>query len=107
MAEVRVEVIPEEVKNWYWKQVQKITIGSFIAWLIVAIILPVLAPSFRGVVIGSLPPLHWYIPAFISIVLGILIIFAYAYVMNRLDEKLRRKITESKLGSVTRSREGL
>ncbi|AFA39442.1 putative solute:sodium symporter small subunit [Pyrobaculum oguniense TE7] len=92
MKEVTTTAVSEEVKQWYWKKVQMITIISFIAWLIVAIVLPASAPSFKGVAIGSLPPLHWYIPAFISIVLGIAIIFIYALVMNKLDEELRRRV---------------
>ena len=93
MAALEKEVeIPEEVKRWYWRRLLSLTMGTFVAWFIVAIVLPVSAPAFKGVVIGSLPPLHWYIPAFISIVLGIVIIFVYAYLATRLDEELRRRV---------------
>lgn len=45
---------------------------------------------FRGVRIGSLPPLHWYVPAFIVIVAGILAIFAYAAYMDKVDREFMR-----------------
>jgi len=84
--------IREEVKQWYWRRLLSLTMGTFVAWFIVAIVLPASAPAFKGVVIGSLPSLHWYIPAFISIVLGIVIIFVYAYLATKLDEELRRRV---------------
>jgi len=84
--------VQEEVKRWYWRRLLSITIGMFVAWFIVAIVLPASAPAFKGVVIGSLPSLHWYIPAFISIVLGIVIIFVYAYLATKLDEELRQRM---------------
>lgn len=92
MAETKVETIPADVKNWYWGKLQKITIISFIAWLIIAVVLPVWAPLFKGVSIGNLPPLHWFIPTFVSIVAGIIIIFAYSYIMEKLDIELRTKV---------------
>ncbi|MEN3048533.1 MAG: DUF4212 domain-containing protein [Candidatus Caldarchaeales archaeon] len=49
---------------------------------------------FRGIRIGSLPPLHWYVPAFIVIVVGILAIFAYAAYMDRVDREFLKLVRE-------------
>lgn len=59
-----------------------------IIWLIIAVIIEIPNPYwFRGIRIGSLPPLHWYVPAFIVIVAGIIAIFAYAAYMDRVDRE--------------------
>jgi putative solute:sodium symporter small subunit len=87
---------PEAVKEWYWERVKGLTLRSLIYWIIIAIVLPVLSPLFKGVAIATLPPLHWYINAFIVIVLGIVLIFWYAAKMNRLDQELESKLKEGR-----------
>ncbi len=86
--------IPKEVQDWYWKKVQQVTLLALALWILIAMVLPVLSPLFKGVSLGSLPPLHWYINAFIVIVLGIVLIFWYAAKMNQLDQELQRRIQE-------------
>ncbi|WP_298629582.1 sodium/substrate symporter small subunit [uncultured Thermus sp.] len=88
--------VPEAVKEWYWKEVKGLTLRSLLYWIVIAIVLPVLSPLFKGVIIGPLPSLHWYINSFIVIVLGIVLIFWYAARMNRLDQELERKLKEGR-----------
>jgi putative solute:sodium symporter small subunit len=88
--------VPEAVKEWYWERVKGLTLRSLIYWIIIAIVLPVLSPLFKGVTIATLPSLHWYINAFIVIVLGIVLIFWYAAQMNRLDQELESKLKEGR-----------
>jgi len=88
--------VPEAVKEWYWGRVKGLTLRSLIYWIIIAIVLPVLSPLFKGVAIATLPSLHWYINAFIVIVLGIVLIFWYAAQMNRLDQELESKLKEGR-----------
>ncbi len=86
--------VPESIQRWYWGKVKRITLICLLVWITIAIILPAMAPRFKDVQIGSLPPLHWYINAFIVIVIGIITIFIYAMVMNRLDQELKKKIEQ-------------
>ncbi|MFN4231654.1 DUF4212 domain-containing protein [Thermus sp.] len=88
--------VPEEVKEWYWKEVKGLTLRSLLYWIVIAIVLPVLSPLFKGVTLGPLPSLHWYINSFIVIVLGIVLIFWYAARMNWLDQELERKLKEGR-----------
>jgi putative solute:sodium symporter small subunit len=88
--------VPEAVKEWYWERVKGLTLRSLIYWIIIAIVLPVLSPLFKGVAIATLPPLHWYINAFIVIIVGIVLIFWYAAKMNRLDQELESKLKEGR-----------
>ncbi len=88
--------VPEALKEWYWGEVKKLTVTSLVYWIIIAIVLPALSPLFKGVTIATLPSLHWYINAFIVIVLGIILIFWYAARMNRLDQELERRLKEGR-----------
>ncbi len=88
------QAIPESIQRWYWRKVKQITLIFLLVWITIAIILPAIAPQFKKVQIGALPPLNWYINAFIVIVIGIITIFVYARVMNRLDQELKKKIEQ-------------
>ncbi len=87
---------PEAIREWYWGQVKRLTVTSLIYWIIIAIVLPVLSPTLKGVTLGPIPSLHWYINAFIVIVLGIVLIFWYAAKMNHLDQELQRRLQEGR-----------
>ncbi|TBH21460.1 DUF4212 domain-containing protein [Thermus thermamylovorans] len=88
--------IPEAVKEWYWGEVKRLTLRSLFYWILIAIVLPVLSPLFKGVIIGPLPSLHWYINGFVVIVLGVILIFWYAARMNRLDQELEQRLREGR-----------
>jgi len=61
------------------------------------VILPVTSPLLKGVRIFGLPSMHWYMNAFIVIVIGVILIFVYSAIMNKLDKELKKKVSEEEL----------
>ncbi|MCX8033753.1 MAG: DUF4212 domain-containing protein [Thermodesulfovibrio sp.] len=86
-----------DVKAYYWRRVRVITVIFLIAWITIAVVLPVAAPLLKGVRVFGLPSMHWYINAFIVIVIGVILIFIYAALMNKLDRDLKKKVSEEEL----------
>ncbi|MDI9644515.1 MAG: DUF4212 domain-containing protein [Candidatus Verstraetearchaeota archaeon] len=69
----------------YWKRLKKITVVWMLAWTVPAIIMHLPIDATRQIIILNGIPLHWFNAAFLSIFIGIALIFAYAYVMERTD----------------------
>ncbi len=86
--------VPESIQTWYWGKVKRVTVVCLLVWITIAIILPAISPGLKNVQLGPMPPLHWYMNAFIVIVIGIITIFVYAKVMNGIDQELRKKLEE-------------
>ena len=72
----------------YWDRLKKITAIWMLAWTIPAIFLELPANALKHIKILNGIPLHWFMAAFVSIVLGILLIFLYAYVMEKTDKEI-------------------
>ncbi|MDI1472622.1 hypothetical protein THER_1624 [Thermodesulfovibrio sp. N1] len=87
----------EDLKAFYWRRVKVLTVIFLIAWIIIAVILPVTSPLLKGVRIFGLPSMHWYMNAFIVIVIGVILIFVYSAIMNKLDKELKKKVSEEEL----------
>ncbi len=67
-----------------------VTLAFFVVWFIIAILIHMPAPLFYVAPgepdrIGGAPLNWWLIQA--SIAMGIVLAFAYSYVMNKIDEK--------------------
>ncbi len=86
-----------DVKTIYWTRVRNLTWIFLFLWLFIAVFLPVIAPTFKGIRILGLPALHMYINAFIVIVMGVILIFIYAAIMNKFDAELKSKVKEEEL----------
>ncbi|MCX7913284.1 MAG: DUF4212 domain-containing protein [Thermodesulfovibrionales bacterium] len=86
-----------DIKTIYWTKVRNLTWIFLFLWLFIAVFLPVIAPLFKGVRIIGLPSLHMYINAFIVIVMGVVLIFIYAAIMNKFDAELKSKVKEEEL----------
>lgn len=86
-----------DVKAYYWRRVKVLTLIFLIAWITIAVVLPVTAPLLKGVRIFGLPSMHWYMNAFVVIVIGVILIFLYAALMNKLDRNLKKKVSEEEL----------
>lgn len=86
-----------DVKAYYWSKVRNLTVIWLIMWCIIAIVLPVMAPLWKGLRFAGLPVMHMYINAVIVIVIGVVLIFVYAAVMNKLDRDLKQKVTQEDL----------
>lgn len=86
-----------DVKQYYWSKVRNLTIIWLGLWTIIAVVLPVAAPLWKGVRVMGLPAMHMYINAMIVIVIGVVLIFIYAALMNRLDRDLKEKVTKEEL----------
>ncbi len=85
------EVVDEEklqVYREYWQRLKKITIIWMLLWTIPAfwMHLPIEYTS-KIKILGGIP-LHWFNAGFLAVIIGILLIFAYAYVMGKVDESL-------------------
>lgn len=86
-----------DVKQYYWSKVKSLTVIWFVLWCIIAIVLPVAAPMWKGVRVAGLPVMHMYMNAFIVIVTGVVLIFIYAALMNKLDRDLKQKVEKEEL----------
>jgi putative solute:sodium symporter small subunit len=80
-----------DVYERYWNRLKKITVIWMLAWTVPAIILELPANYLKNYKILSGIPLHWFMAAFVSIVIGIALIFLYAYVMEKTDREILGK----------------
>lgn len=84
------EHLPDRYKVWYWERLVRVTAVFFVLWTVIAIWWHIPAPhAWRDVLLFGNMPLHWYLAAFISIWVGVLMIFVYHWVMERVDEQFR------------------
>ena len=92
---IREEDLPEKYKQWYWRRLAAVTFSFFVVWTVIAVWWHIPAQLFwTDVLLFGNMPLHWYLAAFISIVVGIILIFIYSFVMDRIDNKLRKMVME-------------
>ncbi len=89
------EHLPEDHKAWYWDRLVRVTAVYFVLWTVIAVWWHIPAPhAWRNVLLFGNMPLHWYLAAFISIWVGVLLIFVYHAVMTRVDEAFRARALE-------------
>ncbi|AIY91009.1 sodium/substrate symporter small subunit [Geoglobus acetivorans] len=83
--------ISEEQFREYWGKMKSLTIVILLLWTIPAfwLHLPV-ATTSKIYILGGIP-LHWFNAAFVSVVFGIILIFAYAIVMDKWDREILGK----------------
>ncbi|MGF3498845.1 MAG: DUF4212 domain-containing protein [Candidatus Methanosuratincola sp.] len=73
----------------YWRKLKRITVVWMLAWTVPAIIMHLPIGAASQVIILNGIPLHWFNAAFLAIVVGIALIFMYAYVMDRTDRAFK------------------
>lgn len=89
------EHLPEDLKGWYWDRLVRVTAVFFVAWTVIAIWWHIPAPyAWRNVLLFGNMPLHWYLAAWISIWVGVAMIFVYHWIMGGLDGQLRARALE-------------
>ncbi len=89
------EHLPDKHKVWYWSRLIRVTAVFFVLWTVIAVWWHIPAPYvWRNVLLFGNMPLHWYLAAFISIWVGVLMIFVYHAIMSRTDEELRLRALE-------------
>ncbi|RLI89186.1 MAG: hypothetical protein DRO98_01555 [Archaeoglobales archaeon] len=81
----------EEAYREYWRKLKVITVVWMLLWTIPAILLHIPIETTKSIRIFNGIPLHWFNAAFLAVVIGILLIFAYAFVMDRLDREILGK----------------
>ncbi len=90
VVEFPEEHLPEHHKQWYWSRLLWVTWVFFLLWTVIAVWWHIPAPhAWRNVLLFGNMPLHWYLPAFFSIWVGVALIFIYHVVMSRVDEAFR------------------
>jgi len=72
----------------YWRKTLALTAALFAAWTVIAVWVHLAAPVLKNVELGGMP-LHWLM-AKISIIIGILLIFGYAFAMKRIEDSVKR-----------------
>jgi putative solute:sodium symporter small subunit len=93
------EHLPQRHKDWYWQRLFPITMVFFAAWTIIAVWWHIPAPlAWRRVLLMGTMPAHWYLAAFISIWVGVIMIFVYCAIMDRIDARLRERVVEDWAG---------
>ncbi|HXG02930.1 MAG TPA: DUF4212 domain-containing protein [Candidatus Binatia bacterium] len=89
------EHLPQKHKDWYWQRLFPITMIFFAAWTVIAVWWHIPAPlAWRTVLLMGNMPAHWYLAAFISIWVGVIMIFVYCAIMDRVDAQLRQRVVE-------------
>ncbi|MDR5683278.1 MAG: DUF4212 domain-containing protein [Armatimonadota bacterium] len=89
------EHLPDDLKSWYWQRLVRITFWFFLLWSVIAVWWHIPAPhAWRNVLIFGNMPLHWYLAAFMSIWVGVAMIFVYHVAMSRVERGLRERALE-------------
>lgn len=70
----------------YWNRLKKITAIWMLAWSFPAILLHIPIGTTHSIKILGGIPLHWFNAALLSILIGIVLIFLYAFVMDKTDK---------------------
>jgi len=73
----------------YWKRLKKITAIWMFAWVFPAVIFHIPIASTSSIKVLNGIPLHWFNASLLSILVGIILIFLYAFVMDKTDKILR------------------
>lgn len=89
------EHLPDKYKSWYWDRLVRVTAVFFVLWTVIAVWWHLPAPyAWRNVLLFGNMPLHWYLAAFISIWVGVLMIFVYHAIMSKVDDEFRARALE-------------
>ncbi|MCS7098127.1 MAG: DUF4212 domain-containing protein [Candidatus Methanomethyliaceae archaeon] len=81
----------DEKLRKYWNKLKKITIIWMLAWLFPAVIIHLMSPITSSIKILNGIPLHWFNTSLLSILIGIALIFCYAFVMDRVDRIFKKE----------------
>lgn len=73
----------------YWSRLKKITAIWMIAWTFPAVLLHIPVSTTSSIKILGGIPLHWFNAALVSILIGVVLIFLYAFVMDKTDRILK------------------
>lgn len=76
----------EERRNAYWRENQRLIVTLLAIWFVVSYIPVLFIHQFNSIVIAGFP-LGYYMGAQGSLIVFVILIFYYAYAMNRLDDK--------------------
>jgi putative solute:sodium symporter small subunit len=73
----------------YWKRLKKITVVWMLAWAFPAVLFHVPIALTSSIKVFNGIPLHWFNASLLSILVGVILIFLYAFVMDKTDKILR------------------
>lgn len=76
--------------NAYWNENNRLIITLLVIWFAVAYIPPLFVNQLNQITIGAFP-LGYYFGSQFSLVVFVVLIFYYAYAMNKLDDKYHLK----------------
>lgn len=77
---------PKERGEAYWKENQRLIITLLIIWFAVSYLPVLLVNQLNNIVIAGFP-LGYYMGSQGSLIVFVVLIFYYAFAMNKLDEK--------------------
>ncbi|MCX8181949.1 MAG: DUF4212 domain-containing protein [Candidatus Methanomethyliaceae archaeon] len=77
------------ISQRYWMRLKKITAIWMSAWIFPAILLHIPVSMTSSIKILNGIPLHWFNAALLSILVGVVLIFLYALVMDKTDKMLK------------------
>ncbi|MEM2080324.1 MAG: DUF4212 domain-containing protein [Candidatus Methanomethylicaceae archaeon] len=73
----------------YWNRLKKITAIWMLAWIFPAIMLHIPVGLTSSIKVLNGIPLHWLNAALLSILIGVILIFLYAFAMDNIDRILK------------------
>ena len=87
--------------NTYWKANQRLIITLLIIWFVVAYIPPLIINQLNAIVIAGFP-LGYYMGSQGSLIVFVLLIFYYAWRMNKMDNEFGLSDQDVKLTKNTK-----
>ncbi|MBC7113426.1 MAG: DUF4212 domain-containing protein [Candidatus Methanomethyliales bacterium] len=88
-------MVKNKAAQWYWRRLKVITAVWMIAWSIPAVVLHIPIGATSSIKILNGIPLHWFNAALLSIIIGVILIFLYAFLMDRTDRIIKLSAKES------------
>lgn len=82
-------IIDQQTAQRYWSRLKKITVVWMVAWMFPAVLLHIPIAVTSSIKIMNGIPLHWFNAALLSILIGVVLIFLYAFVMDKTDRILK------------------
>ncbi len=89
MGKTENSICEDKTKQRYWKRLKKITAIWMLAWILPAVILHIPIQTTSSIKILNGIPLHWFNAVLLSILIGVILIFLYAFVMDKTDRLLK------------------
>lgn len=84
------DVDRQQLAHEYWTANNRLIVILLAIWFAVAYIPPLFVEQLNTIVIGGFP-LGYYFGGQFSLIVFVVLIFYYAYAMNRLDDKYHLK----------------